>query len=545
MIQYRCLVLAVLILTVVVLDSDIYAFTQSNLPDKTGEKPDTTDTPQTGFVTSVVSKTYGPANEPCTTNGMALSPSDNWESRLEAAKPGDTFLLRAGTYRVTGTLALPSGSADKPIVLKAYNCEAATILGESSTPGHGVMMRPGSYNTIAGLHIESATHEGLIAVHGNIRQVEFRHNALYGGRNNAITIRGRVANITFIGNDVNSGPGQLPGITNSSGGHVFVVAPEARGSQQEARKPRNQRKPPSSAAPEAPEIPQEAQKPRNQRKPISPVAPEGAGIPNGVHIVRNKIRGAYFGDLTAGDDTIAVAGGNNVVIEANWFTDNYNIEQVIDIKSRWSRVPVIIRGNVFQNNFLGTHGGQDGGPTVAMNSAEIVVGDHDVPPALLQHVIEYNRFERGISVGASNRPGSAIIRNNIFHAKAISAPRIIFNQTYNTLVINNTFYRGGFKIGRTRGCIPVGGLTFKNNIFYETFVNDQTDNCPNNSYTLAHNVLYKLPSGFKRGVQQANITTDPFFINPAAGDFRLKAESAARKVGEGGMHMGVLLDSRP
>jgi hypothetical protein len=160
-------------------------------------------------------------------------------------------------------------------------------------------------------------------------------------------------------------------------------------------------------------------------------------------------------------------------------------------------------------------------------------------------VIEYNRFERGISVGASKRPGSAIIRNNIFHAKVTSAPRIIFNQTYNTLVINNTFYRGGFKIGRSRGCIPMGGLTFTNNIFYETFVHDQTDNCPNNCYTLTHNTLYKLPSGFKRGVQQHNITTDPAFINPTAGDFRLQAESSARRVGAGGTSMGVLLDSRP
>jgi hypothetical protein len=199
---------------------------------------------------------------------------------------------------------------------------------------------------------------------------------------------------------------------------------------------------------------------------------------------------------------------------------------------------------VFQNNFLGTHGGQDGGPDAAMYGPEIVIGDHDIPPALLQHVVEDNRLERGISVGASKRPGSALIRNNILHAKATRAPKIIFNQAYNTLVINNTFYRGGFKIGRVRGCIPVGGLTFKNNIFYETFVQDQTDDCPANSYTLTYNALYRLPSGFQRGVQQHNITTDPAFINPSAGDFRLQAQSAARRVGAEGMSMGVLLDSR-
>jgi hypothetical protein len=408
------------------------------------------------------------------------------------------------------------------------------------------MLRPGSYNTIAGLHIESATHVGLIELRGSTQQVEFRHNALYGGRNNAITIRGGVANVTFVGNDINSGPGQPPGITNSSGGHIIVVGPEATGVSKGKHKPPQPEKPSDQVVgPEASGIPKGKRKPPQSEKLPDQEEAMATEVPNGVHIVRNKIRGAYFGDLTAGDDTIAVSGGNHVVIEDNWFTENYNIEQVIDIKSRSSRVPVVVRGNVFQNNFLGTRGGQDGGPSVAVNGPEIVVGDHDTPPSLLQHVIEYNRFERGISVGASKRPGSAIIRNNIFHAKTTGEPRIIFNQAYNTLVVNNTYYRGGFKIGRARGCIPVGGLTFKNNIFYETFVQDQTANCPDNSYTLTYNALYKLPSGFRRGVQQHNITTDPAFINPSAGDFRLQAESAARRVGAEGMSMGVLLDSRP
>jgi hypothetical protein len=225
MIQHRCLILAVLILIIAAFESGIYAFTRSSPPDKTSKEPGTTDTPQTSAATSaVISKTYGPANEPCTTDGMPLLPSDNWKNRLEGAKPGDIFLLRVGTYRFTDTLVLPSGSVDKPIVLKPYNCEAVTMFGESSTPGHGVMMRPGSYNTIAGLHIESTTHVGLINLHGKTRQVEFRHNILYGGRNDAITVRGGVTNITFVGNDINSGPGQLCTATTSScGGHVFVV----------------------------------------------------------------------------------------------------------------------------------------------------------------------------------------------------------------------------------------------------------------------------------------------------------------------------------
>jgi hypothetical protein len=440
---------------------------------------------------AVLARTYGPANETCTTAGIALQPGDNWRKRLESASPGDVFLLHAGTYTISDTLVLPPGNAEKPILFKAYNCEAAALVGESTQPGHGVLLRPGAYNTIAGLRIESATHEKLIEIHGQRRQIEFRNNTLSGGRNDAITIRGGTADIVFIGNDINSGPGQPPGVTAGSGGHVLVI-----GVQETA-------------------------------------------VPQGVRIARNRIRGAYFGNVTAGDDTIAIAGGDQVVIEENWFTEQYNIEQVIDIKSRLSRVPVRIRGNVFENNFLGTYGGQDKSPPPDA-SPEITIGDHDTPATVQQHVIEGNRFERGISIGSSARIGSALIRNNIFHAKATNAPHIVFNNVYNTLIVNNTFYRGGFKIGRAGHCIPIDGLVFKNNIFYETYVRDQTDRCPTSPYKLLHNNLYRLPGRFKHGQQPGNITTDPLFVNPTAGDFRLQPSSPAGKAGEGGRSMGTI-----
>ena len=277
---------------------------------------------------------------------------------------------------------------------------------------------------------------------GNAQDIEFRNNTLYGGRGDAISIRGRVKSILFKGNDINSGPAQL-----NAGGHVFQIGPQ------------------------------------------------GTAVPDGVHIIRNKIRGSYFGDLLAGDDTIAVSGGNDVVIEENWFTEQYNIEQVIDIKSRFSRKPVIIRGNLFENNFLGTHGGEDTSPALAEIVPEITIGDHGPPASLLQHVIEYNRFQRGISVGPGSRPGSALIRGNIIHALKTRNPYIVFARVYDTHIVNNTFYDGGFKIGRHGDCVvPRGELTLKNNIFYDTFVLDQTKSCPPNQYTFANNVLYGLSS---------------------------------------------------
>jgi hypothetical protein len=431
------------------------------------------------IVASYASRTYGPGKEACSRNGKVITPSEGWQESLEKGKPGDIFLLRAGIYRLTGTLKLPAGGAGNGITIQPHNCEAAIILGESSRSGYGTLIRPGSYNVIAGLYIESATHEKLIEIDDGITHVEFRNNRLHGGRNDAIRIVGAVTHISFSGNDINSGPGQPYGVTKTSGGHVFVIANI------------------------------------NQQ------------IPDHVRIAGKKIRGAYFGDVAAGDDTVAIGAGNNVVIERNYFTENYNIEEVIDIKSRQSRVPVVIRENVFHNNFLGSHGGQDSRGKVQFGP-EITIGDHDTPPGLLQHVIDSNLLERGISVGPGKRPGSALIKNNVIRAKEDRAQTIIFNHAFNTVVVNNTYYRGGFKIGRAGGCIPPGQLTFKNNIFYETFVRDQTKRCDSSPYTLTSNILFKLPSRFERGLQTSNINADPLFVDARAGDLRSQVEPHPR-----------------
>jgi hypothetical protein len=245
---------------------------------------------------------------------------------------------------------------------------------------------------------------------------------------------------------------------------------------------------------------------------------------------------------------IAISSGNDIVIEKNWFTENYNIEEVIDIKSRNSTKPVIIRNNLFTNNFLGTRGGQDAGP--GSGGPCIGIGDHDTPPNLLQHLVEGNWFEDCAAAGnreanffiniGSSRSGSALIRNNVFFGEALTEPRAIFNNAYNTLVINNTIYRGGFKIGRAGGCIPANHLTFKNNIFYETYINDQTDSCSGNKYSVLYNDLYHLPRSFERGNQAQNITANPQFVDPAHDNFTLQPTSPAIGTGEDGGDMGAI-----
>jgi hypothetical protein len=391
---------------------------------------------QRWFSFSSVASAAGKGKESCTTNGIALRPNDNWKQFIQTARPGDTFLLRAGTYEVTDRLLLPSGTATNPITIKPYNCERATIYGDSSQLGRGVLILPGSYNLIAGLHIEAPRHEKLIDIAGSVRNVEFRNNALYGGRADAVSIRGGVRNILFSANDLNSGPAQRSGITSSSGGHVFLITFQ------------------------------------------------GSAVPDGVRIRRNLIRGSYDGDVMRGDDTIAISAGNNVVIEENQFTQNYNIEQVIDIKSRLSRIPVIIRGNVFQNNFLGTRGGQDG-PNPP-DAPEIIVGDYTSTSALQRHLITHNRFERGVSLGSGLRPASVLLSNNIIDGERVSNPTIVYARVYNTTVSNNTYYQGGLRIGRFGAC-PIGSLVLKDNRFVGTNLIDQSHKCPTNRVSFISN----------------------------------------------------------
>jgi hypothetical protein len=432
------------------------------------------------------SATYGPANEACETRGVVLDSSDAWKSRIETAGAAETILLSGGTYSWSGTLSVPAG-----VTVKPYDCQDARLIGTSSQEGVGVAVTAASGAVVAGLHIESDSHEKLIELKGSILDVMFRNNRLHGGRNDAIVLQGPLRNVALTGNDINSGPAQPGGITSSSGGHVIYIKEDGSGN-----------------------------------------------VPDGVSIVANRIRGSYFGDLLAGDDTIAVQGGKGIVIEGNWFTESYNIENVIDLKLMPS-TPVSIRLNYVENNFLGTHGGQDGNPG-GMGTC-LIVGDRVDPADVAQHVVEGNWIEEHtdtISVGGGSRPGSAVFRYNVIIGPQ-GSPRGTIHRAYSTQFVNNTFYRSGFKLSRSAsGWLPPG-LIFKNNIFFETYVNDQTDADPGVDYRVEYNTLYNLPSGFERGIQTDNKTADPQFVDASGRDFRLRSESPARGAGEGGVDMGA------
>jgi hypothetical protein len=178
----------------------------------------------------------------------------------------------------------------------------------------------------------------------------------------------------------------------------------------------------------------------------------------------------------------------------------------------------------------------------------VTVGDHGPVSALLKHQIVGNYWadcKYGLlAIGGGERPGKAVIQENVFVGQTETAHASVFHKSYDTTVLNNTFYRGGFKIGRAN-CSPAlplpQGLMFKNNIFYETYIRDQTDACPTNDYQVLYNLFSHLPPGsrFERGTQAHNITGDPLFMNPGV-DFHLQCGSPAVQAGEGSVDIGAV-----
>ena len=445
---------------------------------------------------------YGPALESCATDGLAVNPNGGWQRRLEDARPGSTILMRGGSYTLRGRLKLPSGTAQHAIVIKPYDCERVMLTASAESAGRGHVLEPGSFVTLAGLFVESATHESLVRIRSGRQNFVLRNNSLVGGRNDAFVISGGES-ILVEGNYINSGPGQHPGITTSSGGHIFYLKSDDSG-----------------------------------------------GGPSDVRIVGNQIEGSYFGDLVSGDDVFAVQAGDGIVIEGNRITNQFNIENIIDIKTRGSSSPVIFRDNYASDNFKGSKGGQDHGRPEPC----IVIGDADRSPPL-RHRIEGNVFDGcpggALSVGGGKRTGSALIVDNLFRERSGdgSPASGVIARSVDTEIAHNVFYRGALTIARPgSGCgsaqMPAG-LRIRDNVFYQTRIVDQTDDCPTIDYLLARNIFYNLPQGFERGRRQGNLNADPRFRNAASGDFSLLPDSPAIGAGSDGRAIGRLSGRSP
>ncbi|MDX1408161.1 MAG: chondroitinase-B domain-containing protein, partial [Saprospiraceae bacterium] len=79
------------------------------------------------IVCGVDVSTIGPDNDTPTTVGTQATTS-NYQSVIAAANPGDTILLRAGTYSAAN-INIPAGTAGNPITVRNYNGESVQLNG--------------------------------------------------------------------------------------------------------------------------------------------------------------------------------------------------------------------------------------------------------------------------------------------------------------------------------------------------------------------------------------------------------------------------------
>lgn len=97
----------------------------------------------------VLSSFYISPNGDDTNTGSLVAPFASIARGMEAAQPGDSVLLRAGTYRETIS-SVRSGTAEQPITVESYNGEEVFVSGADVVEGPWTETTPGSgiYSTL-------------------------------------------------------------------------------------------------------------------------------------------------------------------------------------------------------------------------------------------------------------------------------------------------------------------------------------------------------------------------------------------------------------
>lgn len=223
------------------------------------------------------------ANEATTPQAIILSPTDNWQARLQMASPGETLLLRAGVYIANDLLKFPAGAVAAPITLTPYNCEAVTLYAS---------LRLRSYNTVAGLRIEAqqiSAPEWVIRVDGEGTKVErviIRHNTILGGTVDAIRILAGSERVLITGNHIDGG---------GHGHNIFITAEDQ------------------------------------------------LALPDQIEVSNNRLSKRYF-NIPA-EDMFQVRDVAQVSFSHNTCTDALHMEECVDIKN--AQTPVWVYANFF------------------------------------------------------------------------------------------------------------------------------------------------------------------------------------------------------
>lgn len=439
----------------------------------------------------------GPAREACTTEAqltqaIILTPDANWQQALqENAQPGDTFLLRGGLYAATDKIWLKAGTAQAPITLKPYNCEAVTL---------HTSLRPNSYNIIAGLQIEAQgirDQQWVVRFDGKnegaLTSIVLRNNLILGGTIDAIRISGNVQQVEISGNQIDGG---------RDGHDIFVTA-------------------------------------------------EGvATLPTQIVISENRLTKAHFTD--AAEDMLQVRDVGKVEFTHNTCTNGYDMEQCVDIKR--TTEPLTVAYNLFDGDQLHLAGtGEDhAGGCMVIHEEDTTADQQIIEYNLFRHCKgSLIRFATGDGQGIS----SGLVRYNIFLQSQGATGALILESAVDTTLLNNTFIYGSLKLGNSEQSRLPQNTVIKNSIFYQTTIEDHMTSVAHAALTTSssippvttlmpyqcmYNLFYQLDGSFAPGSCNSTVEAEPRFVNIGEADFRLQAGSPAIGEGENGADIGAL-----
>jgi hypothetical protein len=101
------------------------------------------------------------------------------DAALLRLAPGTTLYLRGGEYRRKGTVTVgTSGTADQPIVIKAYRCEKAILDCTGCAEDGAFVAVFGDHVVVEDLEIRNSNAWGALTAYRS--HITFRRNVLYG-----------------------------------------------------------------------------------------------------------------------------------------------------------------------------------------------------------------------------------------------------------------------------------------------------------------------------------------------------------------------------
>ncbi|MCP3962578.1 MAG: hypothetical protein GY719_32460, partial [bacterium] len=132
----------------------------------------------------VLGETFYVAPPPGGDNGNPGTLASPWATLQHAAdtvQPGDTVLVRAGSY--AGAHFTTSGTAAQPIVLRAFAGEEPQIVADNPVTPDGLNLEGASHMVVEGFRVDGRTRAGIRAVlceHVTVRGNRTDANGVWG-----------------------------------------------------------------------------------------------------------------------------------------------------------------------------------------------------------------------------------------------------------------------------------------------------------------------------------------------------------------------------